>query len=117
MRFEAIADPAGTAAAMELFNDCSAMGETLFRPFGSPEDFRSFFLRWTEDVIPVALAGEGAFASGCYAKESGKAYVTFVGVRPAAGGGAPDGRRWRRWKRSCRPCPARGPMRSVSSTP
>ena len=82
MRFEAIADPAGTAAAMELFNDCSAMGETLFRPFGSPEDFRSFFLRWTEDVIPVALAGEGAFASGCYAKESGKAYVTFVGVRP-----------------------------------
>lgn len=82
MRFEAIADPAGTAAAMELFNDCSAMGETLFRPFGSPEDFRSFFLRGTEDVIPVALAGEGAFASGCYAKESGKAYVTFVGVRP-----------------------------------
>ena len=82
MRFETISDYAGAAAAMELFNDCSAMGETLFRPFGTLEDFHAFFLRGTEDVIPVALAGEGAFASGCYAKESGKTYITFIGVRP-----------------------------------
>lgn len=82
MHFEAVTPAAGAAQAMELFNTIVGRGEVLYKPFETQEAFDTFFLKSDEARRTVALAGEGAFASGCYVPESGKAYVTFVGVSP-----------------------------------
>lgn len=82
MQFEAITPAAGAAEARALFNALSAGGEVLYKPFETDEAFASFFLTDSSARKTVALGGEGAFAAGCYVLESGKAYITFVGVQP-----------------------------------
>lgn len=82
MHFEPITPGAKAEEARALFNALAARGDILYKPFETPEAFGAFFLAESADLKRVALGGEGAFAAGCYVPESGKAYITFVGVCP-----------------------------------
>ena len=82
MHFEPIVPGANAGDARALFNTLSIRGDILYRPFETPEAFEAFFLSENANRKPVALGGEGAFAAGCYVPESGKAYITFIGVCP-----------------------------------
>ena len=71
--------------AMELFDGCAAAGEILYKPFQDAGAFEAFFLHRREaglSVVSLAAEDGSAFASGCYAADADKGYITFVAVRP-----------------------------------
>lgn len=85
MTIREIASNEDVQAAKKLFNDCAGAGEVLYKPFGDEEAFRDFFLRRKDETLTVVnlVSEDGeAFASGCYAKETDKGYITFVAVQP-----------------------------------
>lgn len=83
MKFMKITDVAEVQCAMDLFNECAAAGEILYKPFESRLAFESFFFHRKDGVRTVCLSdGEGScFASGCLNEEENKGYITFVAVR------------------------------------
>lgn len=85
MTFRDIVSYEDMEAARGLFNDCAAAGEILYKPFEDAQAFEAFFLHRREEgltVVNLVSEDAGAFASGCYAENADKGYITFVGVRP-----------------------------------
>lgn len=82
--YRKVTDKADRKAAMDLFNNCVAEGEVLFKPFVSEREFESFFLSREDQVQTVSLIDEErcCFASGCLNAQKTKGYITFVAVRP-----------------------------------